>query len=426
MKIAETIGNYLRFPKYEYDGEKFVDEPAGKDAPPWYGGRLILPLVEYWQLSGREDVKAFLTKLIASCTQGSGFVGPDGAVEKGEGWWAHLHGTMDMAAGIAEFGRLTNRPELVAWAKRLYDWVGRTQTTRYGFVADVAGGRICESCAIASRFRLGLALYRSGQSDPFGEMDRFLRNQLLESQFVDTSFISGSKAETPRTERARYDGIDRMVRGTFQCWATANDLLGNDDIEGCGAGGGVQALALAREAQSEWRDVAGGKELRVNLLFSGKLRARPSAPFTLAAPIAAELWSFLPYEGRAVIRAHEPLDRLAVRMPDETDLNSARVIRSVTRSGTQTPAVARRSETAVHAEGKYAVLLKVAQGEEIEILFPLRTYETDETAAGRTYKARWKGSSVVGLVPAGERFPLYTNRIHILKASAPLSAPRYP
>jgi hypothetical protein len=25
MKIAETTGNYSRFPKYEYDGEKFVD-----------------------------------------------------------------------------------------------------------------------------------------------------------------------------------------------------------------------------------------------------------------------------------------------------------------------------------------------------------------------------------------------------------------
>jgi hypothetical protein len=77
-------------------------------------------------------------------------------------------------------------------------------------------------------------------------------------------------------------------------------------------------------------------------------------------------------------------------------------------------------------EGKYAVFLKVAQGEEIEILFPLRTYETDESAAGKSYKARWKGSSVIGLAPAGERFPLYTNRVHFLKPSAPLSAPRYP
>ena len=41
-------------------------------------------------------------------------------------------------------------------------------------------------------------------------------------------------------------GIDRMIRGTFQCWGTANDLIGHDDIEGCGAGGGEGFLAPRR------------------------------------------------------------------------------------------------------------------------------------------------------------------------------------
>ena len=94
-----------------------------------------------------------------------------------------------MTAGIAEYGRLANRPELVAWAKRVYEWIGRANTTRYGWMADVSGGSICESCGIASRLRLGLALYRAGAVDPFGEADRFLRNQLIENQFVDLDFL---------------------------------------------------------------------------------------------------------------------------------------------------------------------------------------------------------------------------------------------
>jgi hypothetical protein len=425
MKIAITNRDTVLFPKYEYDGEQFVNDPAGKDAPPWYGGRMVLPLVDYWQLSGREDVKRFLTKLVAYCTQPGKFVGTDGSVEKGEGWWSHLHGTMDMAAGVAEFGRYTHRPELIAWSKRLYDWVGRTQTTRYGFVADTTDGKICESCAIASRFRLGLALYRASEGEPFGEMDRFLRNQLLENQFVDTTFITGLRPETPRTDRATYEGIERMVRGTFQCWGTANDLLGSEDIEGCGTAGGVQALMLALDAQSEWREAGGVKELRVNLLFNSKLRARPAAPFTTAAPVAAELWSFLPYEGRVVIRAHEPIDRLAVRLPDETDQAATRSIRSLTKSGGQTPDVVRRQESVVQFAGKYALFTEAASGEEIEILFPLRSYETEEKAAGTTYKVAWKGSSAIGLTPAGERYPLYTNRVYITKESTPLNTPRY-
>ncbi|MGA2662650.1 MAG: hypothetical protein ABSH34_34655, partial [Verrucomicrobiota bacterium] len=117
LRLAVDRGDYACFPKYEYDGRQFVDDPPGKDAPLWYGGRLILPLVEYWQLGRRADVKVFLQKLIGYCTRVSHFIKPDGEVERGEGWWGHLHSTMDMAAGIAEFGRLNERPDSVAWAR---------------------------------------------------------------------------------------------------------------------------------------------------------------------------------------------------------------------------------------------------------------------------------------------------------------------
>jgi hypothetical protein len=422
MRIAVTHGNDAYFPKYEYDGNAFVDDPPGKDAPIWYGGRSILPLVEYWQISRRKDVQAFLEKLIHHCTEVSHFIKPDGAVEQAEGWWGHLHGTMDMAAGIAEFGRLTNRPELVVWARRIYDWIGRTQTTRYGWVADVSGGRICESCAIASRIRLGLALYRAGALYPFGEIDRYLRNQLLENQFVDVSFLAPLNPETPRTERTVYQSIDTMIRGTFQCWGTANDLIGHDDIEGCGAGGGVQGIALAWNSLSEWRDTARGEELRVHLLFNRTLRAKPAAPFTAAAPIAAELWSHLPYEGRIVLRAHQAIGCVALRLPDGADLSRA-VLR-------RTPALRQTSrttgETPAQLEGQYCVIPTLLAGEDCELLFPLREFETIEHAAGVEYHVRWKGSSVVGLTPQGTKVPLYSGRSRIQQSRAPLCAPRYP
>ena len=416
MHLAVSRSNYVYFPKYEFDGAHFINDPANQDAPPWYGGRLILPLVEYWQLSGRDDIKVFLEKLVRYSTQVSSFVKPDGAVESGEGWWGHLHGTMDMAAGIAEFGRLTKRPELVAWAGRVYDWVGRTQTTRYGWIADVSGGKVCESCAIASRIRLGLALYRAGAADPFGDIDRCLRNQLLENQFVDLGFLSPLKPETPRTEQKAYRGIDRMIRGTFQCWGTANDLLGHDDIEGCGAAGGVQGIALALNSQYEWRDTPHGQQLRLHLLFNRALRAKPQAPFTLAAPVAAELFSYLPYEGRVEVRALQPIAQLALRLPDGTELAGARVRRGTTG----------KAGAAVQLEGQYALIPNVAAGEKLELVFPLREYQSRERAAGVEYRVSWKGSSVVKLTPPGTRAPLYASRGRLHKANAPLCTPRYP
>jgi hypothetical protein len=415
LRLAVNHTNYACFPKYEWDGTRFVNDPPGTDAPPWYGGRLILPLVEYWQLSGRADVKALVEKLVRYSTEVSHFVKPDGAVESGEGWWGHLHGTMDMAAGIAEFGRLAHRPELVAWAKRVYDWIGRTQTTRYGWVADVSGGRICESCAIASRIRLGLALYRAGVADPFGEIDRYLRNQLLENQFTDVSFMAPEQPQTPRTEQKVYAGIGNMIRGTFQCWGTANDLIGHDDIEGCGAAGGVVGIALPLDSQYEWRDAPPGKELRVHLLFNRRLRAMSAAGSTKAGPVAAELWSYLPYEGRVEVRALQAIHRLALRLPDGADLAGTRVRRA---AGT--------GEALARLDGQYAIVPDVRAGETIELLFPLREYETTEKAAGVEYRAQWKGSSVVAIAPPGTRVPLYANRSRILTSSAPTCAPRYP
>jgi len=419
MRLVVDRGDYAYFPKYEFDGRQFVDEPKGKDAPPWYGGRLILPLVEYWQISGRDDVQTFLEKLIRYVTQVSDFIKPDGEVERGEGWWGHLHSTMDMTAGIAEFGRLTNRPELVAWAKRVYDWVGRTHTTRYGWVADVSGGRICESCAIASRIRLGLALYRAGAADPFGEIDRHIRNQLLESQFVNLDFLSPLAPQTPRTDKTAFAGIDRMIRGTFQCWGTANDLIGNDDIEGCGAGGGVQGLALAWNAQSERRDVSGGKELRIHLLFNRTVHAPAEAQITSGTPIAAQIWSWLPYEGHVGVLAHQPLTKLALRLPDGADPNTARVRRLI-------PSETHGRESAAVLEGKYVTIPDVKVGEKADVTFRLREYETVEIAAGVRYQVCWRGSSVLALEPKGTRVPLYVDRASLGKSKAPLAEPRYP
>jgi hypothetical protein len=447
MRIAVDRDTYAYFPKYEYDGSRFIDDPPNKDAPTWYGGRLILPLVEYWKLTGSNQVRVFIEKLIRYSTEVSRGIKPDGEV-LGNGWWGHLHSTMDMATGIAEFGRLTGRPEWVAWAKRVYDWIGRTHTTRYGWVADCSGSHICESCAVASRIRLGLALCRAGLADPFGEIDRHLRNQLLENQFVNLDFLQPLAPDTPRTDKTSYAGVDRMIRGTFQCWGTPNDLIGHDDIEGCGAGGGVQALALAWNAQAEWHKATNGNELRIHLLFNRRIRKPAEPPLIQGAPIACELWSCLPWEGRVLVQAHEPIPRLALRLPDGAEPNGAR-LRRLPRAGAPdfaprspnmqlpqrdprrndeaaSPFTGGAGEIAVKLEGQYVVVPEVGTGETIELTFPLREYETVETAKGIAYRARWKGSWVLAIDPPGKKMPLYADRARLHGKSGPLSAPRYP
>jgi hypothetical protein len=309
----------------------------------------------------------------------------------------------------------------VAWAKRVYDWIGRTHTNRYGWVSDSVGSPVCESCAIASRFRLGLALERAGAVDPYGEIDRFIRNQLPENQFFDLGFLAPLAPRTPRTDRATYAGIDRMIRGTFQCWGTANDLIGHDDIEGCGAGGGVQALDLAWGAQFEWRDA--GRELRVHLLWNRRIPGPADPPLGRGVPVAAELWSRLPFEGRVEVAVHRPIDRLLLRLPDGAEAARARWRRVLEAKAAEGGPGADGSPAVM--EGPYAVLRGAAPGERIELTFPLREYETVEEAQGKSYRVKWKGSAVLSLDPPGEKVPLYKDRGR-LRGAAPESGPRYP
>jgi len=72
------------------------------------------------------------------------------------------------------------------------------------------------------------------------------------------------------------------------------------------------------------------------------------------------------------------------------------------------------------------VVTEIAAGDSVELLFPLKTYETTERAAGVDYTVRWKGSSVLNISPAGKRVPLYSDREEILTDIAPCSQPRYP
>jgi hypothetical protein len=199
-------------------------------------------------------------------------------------------------------------------------------------------------------------------------------------------------------------------------------------------------LALAWDAQAEWRPLnlgglnsdlgadeklaaktspAGpeGEELRIHLLFNRRLRARPEAPFARTAPIAAELWSYLPHAGRVTLTAHQQIGRVALRLPDGADGATARGTRSTAQ---------RSAPLAMAFDGPYALVENVAAGERIDLRFALEQYETTERAAGVDYRVHWKGSSVTSLEPRGVRCPLYSGRTNLLDPSTPLCAPRYP
>jgi hypothetical protein len=49
-------------------------------------------------------------------------------------------------------------------------------------------------------------------------------------------------------------------------------------------------------------------------------------------------------------------------------------------------------------------------GERITVTFPLPETVTDESAAGRVYRVRWRGDDVIGIEPEGRIRPMYPTR----------------
>lgn len=232
---------------------------------------------------------------------------------------------------------------------------------------------------------------------------------------VDLDFLPPLSPDLPRSDTFTYRNVDRMIRGTFQCWGAFNDLIGHPDIEGCGAGGGTQGLGLAWDAQSEWR---GKDELRIHLLFNRRVRGPAAPPLTSGVPVAAEVWSHLPYAGRVEVVAHRAMRRLALRLPDGSDVSKA-VVRRQSAGGT-------RTESPAPMEGAYVIVPNVSEGERIESEFPLLEYETTEDVGGTRYRVTWRGSAVTAIDPPGQFVPLYGKRGALRRAAAPLCAPRYP
>jgi len=127
-----------------------------------------------------------------------------------------------------------------------------------------------------------------------------------------------------------------------------------------------------------------------------------------------------------MIIPQQPIERLALRLPGGADTAHVRVRRSLLGSESLAPAHSFATDAPAQLEGQYAILWKLSAGERIEFLFPLQQYKTVERAAGVDYRVQWKGSSVIGISPAGANVPLYAHRDSIKNDQTPMCRTRYP
>ena len=159
--------------------------------------------------------------------------------------------------------------------------------------------------------------------------------------------------------------------------STANEW--GHGIMHCCTGNAVRAIYYIWRNMLEYKKGA----LRVNMLLN-------------RASLWADVYSFIPYEGKVEIKAKQKLERMLVRVPEWIETGSASV--KVTIAGKARP---------FKWESRYLDAGKLAKGERLTVTFPIAVSEIKEKIGGKPYTLKLKGTTVVSIDPPGKIGALY-------------------
>ena len=306
----------------------------------------------------------------------------------------HMHGNLRTLVGVTDYALYTHDAVLYSRADALYRYV-RSLSTRFGFLpeADRRQGDIvsCETCALMDYVGLAVTLANHGHPEYWGDVERTVRNQLIENQVVDGSWLQ-SDATRPDTDQFTWHAIGERMVGGYAGWSSPTHILAARETLGahwggaelknktrafqnCCGGSGTHAYFIAWKNASR---VTEGK-LSVNLLMDKLLPE-------------AEIRSYQPYQGLLTIFLKASLI-VRVRIPEFTQ-------------GAAIMAEANGVEIPAATWGNFLELGSHPAGTLLKISYPLPISD-EEVSIGNPgfrhyhYHATWKGDTVVKMQPVG-------------------------
>jgi len=390
-RISLTQDDFAYFPSVEYmpDGWPRGDwgilgfgvDPANTN------GRLIFGLTRSAELLGSERA-ANLAKAYANhVMHHSSAYQSDGSFATGmEFREGHFHSRAVTLLGVLRYATATGDAEAVDWAKMVFD-----RALVYGsgggwfperIVPSKAHG--CETCAVVDMMESAILLGKAGRTEYWGIAERFLRNQLVESQVIGTDGLELSSGaiqddEWETTERV----VERSVGG-FAGWSQPNDLFSKVmhdwDLYTCCSAQGVRGLFNA------WTNATTLENgtLSVNLLINSISKQ-------------ATVSSWLPASGRVEVVANQSC-ALRMRVPNGVEVGEIDV------------AVNGQSTSALSADNGFIQVTGVTSGQRVTFSFPVPERRVQEKILDVDYESRWRGDSMVEISPPGSRVPLYQGR----------------
>ncbi len=311
----------------------------------------------------------------------------------------HTHAT-NIIASIYVYMQTGNR-ELLDRARKAYDWAITTGDTLVGFFPmctydEYIGAQTAETCQVADMVVAGIMLSRVG-IDKWDDIDRWVRNQLVENQLTQVDWVSDGRLDYSRSPidpsffenpRRTTDRVAERTIGSFAGWPTPNDWVGSEDWEGGDVHNIIYTImncctaSGARGIFAAWRDMISFDDdtLRVHLLFNRASRW-------------ADIDSYIPYTGRVDVKARQAMN-LEIRIPEWVKPSEVKCT----------------VDGGIHDlsfSGRYARVGRVRQGDKVTMTFPISERTEKRSIEGFDYTFTFRGNDVVYVDPPGKYAPMY-------------------
>ena len=305
------------------------------------------------------------------------------SVESDFGGHFHAH-TLGLLS-VLDYAVVAGDRELLEFVKSGFEW-GRTQgSSLVGFFPEflVPQYPSCETCEVADMLGLATKLSAAGVGDYWDDIERWTRNHFAEAQLTSPDWVYRMASRQPSKPVEPNESTDRVAErnlGSFAGWAAANDwVIQGFGIMHCCTGNATRALYYI------WQNIVEHKDgrLKVNLLLN-----RASA--------WADVYSYIPYEGRVDLKMKKECEQVLVRAPEWVSTRSKQLTCRVNDAPRQP-----------RWDGRYVNLGSAKPGDKFAITFPIEQRTVKETIGAAPYTLAIKGTTVVSIDPPGENGPLY-------------------
>jgi hypothetical protein len=122
----------------------------------------------------------------------------------------------------------------------------------------------------------------------------------------------------------------------------------------------------------------------------------------------ADVYSYIPFEGRVDLKIKHPCKSVLLRAPEWVETGNAHTV-------CEGGGVARP----ITWKGRYVDIGAVNPGDKLTMRFPIRVRTVREKIGAQTYTLKIKGNTVISIDPAGKKMPLYADRASLEYGEVP-------